>query len=125
MAAQEEFEAQVVKAYEAEMAKARCDDELDGIRALDEVMEAEMNKAQLPRAIPADGAPETGKQPRNRKRPRDRILRDLTIASDAMELRKRGAFMGYTYRRPREILASLEEIPKHVGLVCDRRQTGP
>ena len=33
------------------------------------------------------------------KRPRDRLLRDKEVAPKVLELRKRGAFLGYTYRR--------------------------
>lgn len=38
---------------------------------------------------------------KERKRPRDRILRDKEVASKVLELRKCGAFLGYTYRRMR------------------------
>ncbi|KAI9834935.1 MAG: hypothetical protein M1819_002658 [Sarea resinae] len=37
-----------------------------------------------------------------KKRPRDKILRDPHMGRTALELRKRGAFLGYGYRRPRE-----------------------
>ena len=37
---------------------------------------------------------------KEKKRPRDRILRDKVIGRDALELRKKGAFLGYAYRRP-------------------------
>ncbi|QSZ33910.1 hypothetical protein DSL72_005484 [Monilinia vaccinii-corymbosi] len=36
---------------------------------------------------------------KERKRPRDRLLRDKEIAPKILELRKRGAFLGYTYKR--------------------------
>ena len=36
---------------------------------------------------------------KEKKRPRDRLLRDRDIAPKVLELRKRGAFLGYTYRR--------------------------
>lgn len=36
---------------------------------------------------------------KERKRPRDRLLRDTEIAPKILELRKKGAFLGYTYRR--------------------------
>ncbi|KAJ8071595.1 hypothetical protein OCU04_001918 [Sclerotinia nivalis] len=36
---------------------------------------------------------------KERKRPRDRLLRDKDIAPKILELRKKGAFLGYTYRR--------------------------
>jgi len=35
------------------------------------------------------------------KRPRDRVLRDKEVGRKALELRKKGAFLGYTYRRPK------------------------
>jgi hypothetical protein len=38
---------------------------------------------------------------KERKRPRDRILRDETTKAVAMDVRKRTAFMGYTWRRMR------------------------
>ncbi|CEO60983.1 hypothetical protein PMG11_05404 [Penicillium brasilianum] len=38
---------------------------------------------------------------KERKRPRDKILRDRKVGKTALEIRKRGAFLGYTYRRPK------------------------
>ena len=38
---------------------------------------------------------------KEKKRPRDRLLRDKDIAPRVLELRKKGAFLGYTYRRMR------------------------
>ena len=38
---------------------------------------------------------------KEKKRPRDRLLRDKDTASKVLELRKKGAFLGYTYRRYR------------------------
>lgn len=38
---------------------------------------------------------------KEKKRPRDRILRDKAVAGKVLELRKSGAFLGYTYRRMR------------------------
>lgn len=37
---------------------------------------------------------------REKKRPRDKVLRDRRVGRKALELRKKGAFHGYTYRRP-------------------------
>lgn len=37
---------------------------------------------------------------REKKRPRDRVLRDRKFGRKALELRKRGAFLGYAYQRP-------------------------
>ena len=38
---------------------------------------------------------------KERKRPRDKVLRDPEVGRKALELRKKGAFVGYTWRRPR------------------------
>ncbi|KAL3419052.1 Serine/threonine-protein kinase cbk1 [Phlyctema vagabunda] len=38
---------------------------------------------------------------KEKKRPRDRLLRDKEFAGKVLELRKKGAFLGYTYRRIR------------------------
>ena len=38
---------------------------------------------------------------REKKRPRDRLLRDKEVAHKILELRKENAFLGYTYRRIR------------------------
>ena len=48
----------------------------------------------------------TGKA-KEKKRPRDRVLRDKDVGKKALEIRKQGAFLGYTYRRPK--LVSVEE----------------
>jgi hypothetical protein len=39
-------------------------------------------------------------QRKEKKRPRDKILRDKRHGRAALEIRKQGAFLGYTYRRP-------------------------
>ena len=49
---------------------------------------------------------ETGKA-KEKKRPRDRVLRDKDVGRKALEIRKKGAFLGYTYRRPKFV--SFEE----------------
>lgn len=57
--------------------------------------------------IDADGdatvLPGKGHNPNNKakKRPRDRVLRDKELKNIALNIRKKGAFLGYTYRRPR------------------------
>ena len=38
---------------------------------------------------------------KEKKRPRDKLLRDKGTAPTVLELRKKGAFLGYTYRRYR------------------------
>lgn len=37
---------------------------------------------------------------RGQKRPRDKVLRDKEVGRKALELRKKGSFIGYEYRRP-------------------------
>jgi hypothetical protein len=46
---------------------------------------------------------------KEKKRPRDKLLRDPEVGRTVLEIRKKGAFMGYTYRRPRLTLPELEE----------------
>jgi protein-serine/threonine kinase len=46
---------------------------------------------------------------KEKKRPRDKLLRDPHVGRAVLEIRKRGAFMGYTYRRPHFTLQELEE----------------
>ena len=38
---------------------------------------------------------------KTKKRPRDKVLRDKEVGRKALDLRKKGAFIGYTYRRPK------------------------
>ncbi|KAJ4303233.1 hypothetical protein N0V90_002126 [Kalmusia sp. IMI 367209] len=45
---------------------------------------------------------------KDRKRPRDKLLRDPQVGRTVLELRKKGAFVGYTYRRPRFTLPEIE-----------------
>lgn len=44
--------------------------------------------------------PTPPKHAKDKKRPRDKILRDPNLARRAMDVRKKQAFLGYTYRRP-------------------------
>lgn len=46
---------------------------------------------------------------KEKKRPRDKLLRDPHVGRTVLEIRKRGAFVGYTYRRPRFTLLELED----------------
>jgi hypothetical protein len=46
---------------------------------------------------------------KDKKRPRDKILRDPQVGRTVLEIRKKGAFIGYTYRRPRFALPDFEE----------------
>ena len=46
---------------------------------------------------------------KEKKRPRDKLLRDPHVGRTVLELRKRGAFVGYSYRRPAFSLPDLDE----------------
>jgi protein-serine/threonine kinase len=46
---------------------------------------------------------------KEKKRPRDRLLRDKDTAPKVLELRKKGAFLGYTYRRYRPCRQSMSK----------------
>lgn len=52
---------------------------------------------------PKEEAPAATKSRRNpnHKRPRDKILRDEEVGKQVLEIRKKGAFLGYTWRRHR------------------------
>ena len=55
------------------------------------------------------------KRPREKKRPRDRVLRDREVGKQVLELRKKGAFIGYTYRRPKGVITDEEETRGRQG----------
>ncbi|KAJ5984156.1 hypothetical protein N7481_006255 [Penicillium waksmanii] len=55
--------------------------------------------ATTPANVDSQKAPATKKK-RERKRARDKILRDRRAGKTALEIRKRSVFLGYTYRRP-------------------------
>ncbi|KAL9098430.1 MAG: hypothetical protein Q9163_005906 [Psora crenata] len=46
---------------------------------------------------------------RTKKRARDKVLRDEEVGRQALELRKKGAFIGYTYRRPKLFLGLADQ----------------
>lgn len=46
---------------------------------------------------------------KEKKRPRDKLLRDPHVGRTVLEIRKKGAFVGYTYRRPRFSLPDMED----------------
>ncbi|KAF2478298.1 kinase-like protein [Lindgomyces ingoldianus] len=51
----------------------------------------------------------TKRRRKEKKRPRDKLLRDPHVGRTVLEIRKKGAFMGYTYRRPDFTLSELED----------------
>ncbi len=54
-----------------------------------------------------DGGEGEARKVKEKKRPRDRVLRDKDVGRKVLEIRKKGAFLGYTYRRPK--IVSFEE----------------
>ena len=52
----------------------------------------------------ADGREAEAGKAKEKRRPRDRVLRDKDVGRKALEIRKKGAFLGYTYRRPKLVL---------------------
>lgn len=58
--------------------------------------------------------PPRNRMPEDKNRPRDKILRDMIVGRTALDLRKKGAFIGYTYRRPIGTRQAAEIIDRHV-----------
>lgn len=52
---------------------------------------------------------------KEKKRPRDKALRDPKVGKKVMELRKKGAFFGYTYRRPKQIVLKEDGRVRRTG----------
>jgi protein-serine/threonine kinase len=110
--AQEEYEEEIVKAYEAAIANDSLQDKEAGPQVINATAGSGVHAKT---DVAATGIGDIIKTNQNKmakvkekKRPRDRILRDTKIAKQVLEIRKRGAFIGYTYRRPRPVLTSIE-----------------
>ncbi|RYN59689.1 Serine/threonine-protein kinase [Alternaria tenuissima] len=71
---------------------------------------AQQNSITKPaQALFAKSLQEMKRRKREKKRPRDKLLRDPDVGRTVLEIRKKGAFVGYTYRRPRFSLQDLED----------------
>ncbi len=69
-----------------------------------EPQELDISKEDKEKANDVGEAKSKGKKGRKEKRrPRDLILRDQQVGKKVLALRKRGAFLGYTYRRPKRV----------------------
>lgn len=79
-----------------------CDS--DDSKTSSDISEQEHRKSHPYQRLHEDGANEierlAQKPKKERKRPRDKLLRDPHVRREVMELRKKNAFLGYTYRRP-------------------------
>ena len=65
----------------------------------------------------ADGREGGADKVKEKKRPRDRVLRDKDVGKKVLEIRKKGAFLGYTYRRPKRVSFE-EERGRQRGARC-------
>jgi hypothetical protein len=71
---------------------------------------AQQNGIATPaQALFAKSLQEMKRRKGEKKRPRDKLLRDPEVGRTVLEIRKKGAFVGYTYRRPRFSLPDLED----------------
>lgn len=109
---QEAYENEIAAVYARE---ARDQEEnkgnYDGMQLVNDIIVAENAKLDAVPDAPPHGelaGEKRGFKAREKRRPRDRILRDKQVAKQVLELRKKGAFLGYTYRRPRRVRLSLE-----------------
>ena len=53
---------------------------------------------------------------REKRRPRDRVLRDKEVGKKVLELRKKGAFLGYAYQRPANMVYEEDRGRQSIGL---------
>jgi hypothetical protein len=79
-----------------------------GLHKPGQPLKAEVKPNSYPKGN--DGAKDTAivslkhkKRLKEPKRARDKILRDKRLRRTVLEMRKRGAFLGYTYRRPKGV----------------------
>jgi protein-serine/threonine kinase len=73
-------------------------------------------------AVRADRADDPHYRPgkkgrKEKKRPRDKILRDPGVGRKVLEIRKRKAFFGYTYRRPNFVVMDAVMGGRRMGMV--------
>ncbi len=80
--------------------------QVDGAQGQDDLLLNPATSGRGRKEGARDREAEPGKV-KEKKRPRDRVLRDKDVGRKALEIRKKGAFLGYTYRRPK--LVSFEE----------------
>ena len=99
---QEAFEEQVVANYHAE-------------QVVDGSHDAENYHHHLAQTTKVNNTSAPPRKAKEKKRARDRILRDKSVAKQALEVRKKSAFLGYSWRKPKRVTVSIEEFAKKVG----------
>ena len=105
----ERWKAERIKKEKRELGIEECtDSELDRIK---EHFGPDYEKWRADRTVQvcegraACGEDQTpAKDKKEKKRPRDKLLRDPAVSRKVMELRKKNAFFGYTYRRPKPLV---------------------
>lgn len=104
--AQEEYEQEIAAAFEADKLKQENADGSPNITAM--VPTETATKTEIGGARDIILVEKKGGRVKEKKRPRDRILRDTKVAKQVLDIRKKGAFVGYTYRRPKPVVTSIE-----------------
>ena len=112
---QEAFEEQIAADFYAAQNASSDDADATAVHIADGAEDRRL-KAKTTKANTS--APLLGKKTRrakDKKRPRDRILRDKAVAKQVLQLRKTGAFWGYSYRRPKRVIESIEAFGRKGG----------
>ena len=105
---QEAFEAQVAAEYAKHAMDGTNQDTDDQIQQVRDTIKVEHKKMDSVKSEEKPLLKKEGTKIKEKKRPRDRMLRDKQVGRQVLELRKRGAFIGYSYRRPRRVGRSSE-----------------
>ena len=116
--AQEEYEQKIAAAFEAEKLNQENDDSTQIVTAF--VPTEAATRTEIGGAREIILVDKKGDRGKDKKRPRDRILRDTKVAKQVLDIRKKGAFIGYTYRRPKPVVTSMENN-KPAGVSVSRR----
>ncbi|MCJ1395048.1 hypothetical protein MMC18_007929 [Xylographa bjoerkii] len=118
--AQEAYEEGIAAAYAATLENQR---NMDGMQNMNDAIRVGSTKVDAATTAELVLVGNKDLKIKEKKRPRDRILRDTQVAKQVLDLRKKGAFLGYTYRRPRPVLTtfengrSAEESPSRRGRI--------
>lgn len=59
------------------------------------------------------------KKGKEKKRPRDKVLRDLTCGRTVLRMRKNDAFKGYSYHRSKGVSEVIDEVLADEGVLCE------
>ncbi|BDD56748.1 hypothetical protein MPDQ_002839 [Monascus purpureus] len=99
---------QALAADDENSAATNTDQETDAETALEEPVPDEATKPCGNDTSTAKASTaKVQKKPKEKKRPRDKILRDERVGKAVLEMRKGGSFLGYTYRRPKPAIMAL------------------